>query len=272
MKIMIMTDLEGVAGVLDFENWCRNDSRYKDKGKRLLSLEVNAAIEAFLQAGFDQIEVADGHGSGAIDPELLHPLARLRRGGFRPTYPMGLDRGVDAYAVVGQHAKSRTPYSHLTHTQSCATLYCSVNGYEIGEFGEGAFCAAELGIPTIFASGEKALCLEAEELAPGIVCAAVKEGILPDDYDHYDRKSYAAAKLSAIHLSPSAARELIGQKAAEAAKKFFSSPESFSYRKLSAPYEIIRSFRASEGQPPRTLISRHPSSFIAAMNAERIEQ
>ena len=42
---MIVTDLEGVAGVLDFANWCTIDSRYYDKAKKLLTLETNAVIE-----------------------------------------------------------------------------------------------------------------------------------------------------------------------------------------------------------------------------------
>lgn len=38
MKIYIMTDLEGVAGVLDFENWCEPSSRYYEAAKELLTL------------------------------------------------------------------------------------------------------------------------------------------------------------------------------------------------------------------------------------------
>ena len=50
MKVMIVTDLEGVAGVLDFENWCSIESPYYNKAKKLLTLETNAAIEGFFAA------------------------------------------------------------------------------------------------------------------------------------------------------------------------------------------------------------------------------
>jgi D-aminopeptidase len=193
MKIMIMTDLEGVAGILNAEDWTRPDSRYYDKGKAMLTAEVNAATQAFLDNGFTEVIVNDGHGSGAIDPNLLHVQAKLIRGATKPIYPWGLDRSFAAFAFVGQHAKSRTSYSHLTHTGAFSVLSCAVNGYEIGEFGQCAYCAWELGIPTIFASGEKAFCVEAEELAPGIVTAAVKEGLLEDEFDHYDAKSFTDA-------------------------------------------------------------------------------
>ena len=266
MKIMIMTDLEGVAGILNAEDWIYPHSRYYDKAKAMLTAEVNAATQAFLDNGFTEVIVNDGHGSGAIDPNLLHVQAKLIRGATNPVYPWGLDRSFAAFAFVGQHAKSRTSYSHLTHTGAFSVLSCAVNGYEIGEFGQCAYCAWELGIPTIFASGEKALCIEAEELAPGIVTAAVKEGLLEDEFDHYDAKSYAAAKLSAMHLSPQKAAELIAEKAALAARKLQSEPQSFSYRPISAPYKIITTFRAQDNRPPFRLLREDAKSFTDAMN------
>ena len=47
-----------------------------------------------------------------------------------------------------------------------------VNGRPVGEFGEGTLCAAQLGIRTIFASGDLALTKEAEALVPGIETVA----------------------------------------------------------------------------------------------------
>ncbi len=35
MRVYIMTDLEGVAGVMDLENWCLDTSRYYELGKEL---------------------------------------------------------------------------------------------------------------------------------------------------------------------------------------------------------------------------------------------
>ena len=70
MKVYIKTDLEGVAGVLDSAERCcprdwgsfsRVESRYFEKAKRLLTMEVNAAIEGFFEAGAREILVGDGH-------------------------------------------------------------------------------------------------------------------------------------------------------------------------------------------------------------------
>ena len=43
-KIYIMTDLEGVAGVRDSATWCLPDGKFYDEARKLLTLEVNAAI------------------------------------------------------------------------------------------------------------------------------------------------------------------------------------------------------------------------------------
>ena len=74
-KVYIMTDMEGVAGVLDFENWCKPESRYYELGKELLTLEVNAAIEGFSRGGATEFLVADGHGYGGINPKQQQAIA-----------------------------------------------------------------------------------------------------------------------------------------------------------------------------------------------------
>jgi len=268
MKIMLMTDLEGVAGVLNAVDWIHPESCYYDQAKRLLTAEVNAVIAGFTAAGADEIVVVDGHGPGAINPELLDQRALLSRGAPRPTWPFGLDKSFDAYSIVGQHAKSRTPFSHLTHTGSFACLSMAINGYEIGEYGEMTLCARELTVPTIFAAGEEAFTREAEELTPGVVTVAVKKGVIDDVFDEYDAYSYERAKASAIHLAPSRARERLREGAFKAMQKFQSEPSSFRYKDFTPPYNLVIKMRAAEGRPPRTIIKTHPTSFIDLMNAD----
>ena len=66
MKVLLMTDMEGVAGVKNSEDWCMPDSRFYSVGCRLLTLEVNAAVEGFFAGGATYVQVADGHGAGGI--------------------------------------------------------------------------------------------------------------------------------------------------------------------------------------------------------------
>lgn len=74
MKIAIMTDLEGVAGVITYQGWANGDSRYFGQSRTLLAMEVNAAVDGFFSAGATEIVVIDGHGGngyGGVDFCLL---------------------------------------------------------------------------------------------------------------------------------------------------------------------------------------------------------
>ena len=266
MKILIMTDMEGCAGVLNGEDWIFRDGRYHEKGKRLLTEEVNAAVAGLVAGGADEVVVVDGHGPGGIDPELLCEDAQLLRGCPDPAWPWTLDATFDGLGFVGQHAKAGTPHSHLTHTQGFVYVDLAINGVSIGEYGQLALCAMELGVPTILACGEQALVEEAEALTPGVVTAAVKRGILPDGLEHLDTAAYRKAKLSAIHVSPKRARQLVREAARKAAEKLKADPSSFSYQELTPPYVRTASFRRDGDKPPSTAREEHPDGIATLMN------
>ncbi|MHC4872203.1 MAG: M55 family metallopeptidase [Planctomycetota bacterium] len=267
MKIFLMTDMEGCAGILNHDDWVLRDSMYYEKGRRILTEEVNAAVRGFFDGGAEYILVCDGHGAGGIDPELLDERAHLIRGWEKNIFPFGLDNSFDAVAVVGQHAKAGTDYSHITHTGWFNTIDLNLNGVSIGEFGLLVFCASEFNIPAIFAAGEKALCKEAEELTPGIVTVSVKEGNIKDGLDHLSTDEYRAAKLGAIHKSPIAARKLIQEGAKKAAEKLKSDSKSYTIPKLDPPYEVIHKLRKSGDAPASEKRYGDEKSIIKAFNA-----
>jgi len=264
MKIYVMTDLEGVAGVQNLEDWCLPDGRYYEQAKELLSREVNAAVDGFFAGGADQIVVADGHGPGGIAPLVLDPRVELMRG-WPTGWPLLLDSSYDAVAWVGQHAKAGTEYAHLAHTQSMRYLDLSVNGLSIGEFGQFAMCASELGIPGIFGSGDRAFCAEAQALLPGIVTVEVKRGTTPGHGDEVEAEEYAKRNAAAIHFHPEKARALIREGASQAVERFQQGPPALI--ELSAPFERVAKFRAYADQPRTVSRETHPSSVIELMNA-----
>ncbi|MEI7435214.1 MAG: M55 family metallopeptidase [bacterium] len=266
MKIMIMTDMEGVAGVLNHDDWVQPKGMFYDKGVRLLTGEVNAAIDGCCSGGATEIVVVDGHGAGGIDSETLDPRALLMRGCGKPAWPWELDASFSALVFVGQHAKAGTAFSHITHTQWFNYIDLSINGLSIGEYGQLALCAMELGVPTILACGEAALCAEAEALTPGVVTVNGKRGLLPDDLEHLDAESYRRAKLSAVHKSPAAVRLLIRDGARAAVTKLKRSPGSFLYPQLSKPYTCVCRFRKDGDKPAYEASAEHPGSIIALMN------
>ena len=203
MRVYIITDLEGVAGVQRWQQ-TREHGLQNEQAIRLLTAEVNAAVDGILDADPQaDVVVWDGHGSGALDVERLHPGARfIPRGPIPPPY--FLDQGFDALYFVGQHAMAGTANAPLSHTYSSKTIeYYKLNGILMGEFGCRAALAGSLGIPTVFISGDDKAVAEAQALVPGIYGAPVKEGHGIE---------------MAIHLSPQRAQQLIRGTAAEAAR------------------------------------------------------
>lgn len=273
MKVYVMTDLEGCAGVVDRENWVLKDSSYYEDAKILLAEEVNAAVQGLFEAGAIEILVADGHGPGGINNLKLDPRVRYLRG-FPDPFPFGLDETFDCVCFIGQHAKASTEKAHLCHTGNHYVIDRTINGVSIGEFGNMAYCAHELGLPVIFGSGDLAFTKEAEELVDGIITVSVKEGLMKGKGLDKTFEETINRNIAAIHLHPLKARELIKKGAYDALMKFKREPDSFKVTKqISAPYECVVKYRASNRGSAYTLVYRNESSVIGTFNSKpkRIE-
>lgn len=265
MKLYMMTDLEGVAGVISFQDWTGPGAPYYGLAREFLTSEVNAAVDGFFEGGATEILVVDGHGPGAVNIHQLDPRAEYMRGWGDGPWPLVLDKTFYALVFVGQHSKAGTPYGHLAHTQSTGYLDLSINGTSIGEFGQLALCASELGVRIIFGSGDEAFTKEAQALVPGIGTVAVKRGVKPGTGDNLTREEYTNFTGSAIHLNPVKARRLIREGALKAITR--AKKEDFGIIKLAPPFERVAKFRPNADNKNWT-ISRetHPESVITVMN------
>lgn len=260
-----MTDLEGVAGVLNFQEWTGPGKPYYGLAREFLTSEVNAAVDGFFEGGAREILVADGHGPGAVNMDQLDSRVEYLRGWGDGPWPLMLDETFDFLTFVGQHAKAGTEYGHLAHTQSTGYLDLSINGISIGEFGQLAMCASEIGVRTIFGSGDEAFTKEAGKLVPGIETVAVKRGVRSGTGGNLTREQYAKSTASALHSHPVKARRLIREGALRAIHR--AQKKDFGIIDLTPPFQRVAKFRPSENKPDWT-ISRetHPSSVIAVMN------
>jgi D-amino peptidase len=178
MRVFVMTDLEGVAGVASFEGDAYAGAPRLERARELLTAEVNAAVTGLFDGGAGEIVVMDGHGDGGVVYGDLDPRASLVHG--RPLSPRWVDEldGCAAAIFVGQHAMAGTADGNLNHTQDSRTTACiSLNGETIGEIGQFALLAGAHGVPAIFLSGDEAACREFTTLVPGTVTAAVKRGL-----------------------------------------------------------------------------------------------
>ncbi|MDD3587089.1 MAG: M55 family metallopeptidase [Thermoguttaceae bacterium] len=265
-RIYLCTDLEGVAGVFDSLNWCLPDGKYFEEARRLLMGEINAAVQGFFDGGAFEVCVLSGHGSQSVIPELLHEDALVQWGYYPGTWPARLDKGYDALAYVGQHSKAGTPGGQLSHTGSMHVIDRRINGLSVGEFGQMALCAKELGIPTIFGSGDEAFCREAMALTPGIETVAVKFGLAADGPQNHRITSdeYRLKKFAAVHLSPAKARKAIYAKAKAAVEKLRKNPKAFTWAdNIKPPYRLemeIRPIRS--GGEIKKVVKEHPTSII----------
>jgi D-aminopeptidase len=63
MKVHIISDIEGVAGIVKWELTSGYSPLYQE-GRRLYTEEINAAVRGAKQAGATEIVVMDCHGAG----------------------------------------------------------------------------------------------------------------------------------------------------------------------------------------------------------------
>jgi D-aminopeptidase len=136
----------------------------------------------------------------------------------------------------------------------------------VGEFGRVAMCASQLGVRTIFGSGDEAFTKEARELVPGIETVAVKRGSRVGNGDECDAEAYAKRNLGAIHLQPEEARRRI-RAGAERAIKRARRDKSFGIIPLKPPFEQVTILRKQGDQPKRIGRVMHPTDVITLLNS-----
>lgn len=164
MRILISTDIEGVAGVVNPDQTRAGNPEY-ERARRWMTHEANAAVLGVFDGGATQVLVNDSHGSFRnLLPDELDPRARCVTGKPRPLGMMaGLEAGCDGVLLVGYHARSQAS-GVLAHTiNSFAFARIWLNDQELGEAGIYGALAGEMGVPVIFASGDDVF---AEEIRP----------------------------------------------------------------------------------------------------------
>jgi D-amino peptidase len=220
-KVFMMTDMEGVDGIFSYELQCDpyKAPRWKESLK-LLTDEINAAVDGLLDGGATEVVVCDSHSGGGILPLAdIHPKARMMVGFHSKPSDLALDSSYSAIIFIGQHAMSGAENGILAHSNSREWRGVWVNGIPVGEFGMTAFLGAGFGIPTVMVSGDTAMCREFFGLVPNGECAEVKSGF---------------NATAGIMLSHKDACDLIHAKARRAMERL---PEIKPY-KLSDPVEI----------------------------------
>src|SRR5580704_10063309 len=202
MKVFLSTDMEGTAGVVDWEQ-CVGDGPQAATGRELLLAEVNAAIAGALAGGATEIVVNDSHSTMRnLPPAALAGQASYISGSFKPLYMMqGLDDSFDAVLFVSYHGSIGAP-AGLSHTYNPrVVMEARLDGVVTGEAGINALVAAHYGVPVVLVTGDRCACEETAALIPGVHAAVVKEPV---------------SRVAAHSLHPLRARKLIRDTAEKA--------------------------------------------------------
>lgn len=203
--IFVITDAEGVAGICRQEQTDPKDPELR----QLLTGEINAAVDGFLEGGADEVIVWDGHdGSATLSVSTIHPKAKLMMGGAGLT--MTLERGYAGIAFLGQHAKAGVRAGIMAHSYSSLGIQnIRLNGKPAGETETRTMLAGWYKTPVLLLTGDKAAVDEMKALVPEAETVAVKEGL---------------ARHTCISLSAQSAREMIREAAKRAAQKIGNVP------------------------------------------------
>lgn len=181
MRVYVSVDMEGVAGVVHYEQTSPRGVDY-EPARRWMTAEANAAIAGALAAGAGEVVVSDGHGGNAyrsLRLDLLDPRASLVTGSpHRPGGQMaGLDEGFAAVLLVGYHTRQGAEgvLSHTTNGGAVAGTW--LNGVEVGECGLNMALAAHYGVPTVLVTGDDRTVAEVQALVPELEGVPVKWAI-----------------------------------------------------------------------------------------------
>ena len=177
MKILIAADMEGITGVVSWDQVNTTHPEYT-RFRKLMTGDVNAAIRGAFDAGATGVIVTDGHAYGRnLLIEELEPLAKLNSGTPSPlSMVQGVDQGVDGVIYVGYHARIGAQNAILEHTWSDERVHgLWINGQEFGEIGLNGGVCGHFGVPVIMISGDQTACAEAADLFSGIEQVVVKQ-------------------------------------------------------------------------------------------------
>jgi len=180
MNVYISCDMEGTAGVCSWKQCDPSDTNEYPVYRRLMSLEVAAAIAGARDGGARRIVINDSHWS--MHNLLFDELPgdddlRVVSGAPKPWSMMqGIDSSCRAAFFTGYHAMSGDAAT-LSHTFSEAVYRVCVNGMPCSEALLNAALAGSYGVPVLLITGDRRIVEETTRVLPWAVGIAVKDPI-----------------------------------------------------------------------------------------------
>jgi D-amino peptidase len=220
LRIYISADGEGISGVVHTSEMHESGRHYAEF-RKLMTQDVNAAIEGAFAAGATEVVVNDSHWSmmNLIYSEL-DPRADVIRGGNKNLSMVEQIEQFDGAFLVGYHAKVGHSDGVANETMLGFEMYeMRMNGVPIGEMELNAAIAGFYGVPIIMVSGDDQLAREAKAFFGNVEAAIVK---------------YAIDRWSARCLSLARSHQVIKDSAFQAVKRL----EQFNPYIIKGPVEL----------------------------------
>ena len=256
MKVFVISDMEGISGIVKPEQTSAGEPQYEE-GRKLYTQEINAAVRGAKAAGATEIVVMDCHGAGkgytfnSLLPEDLDPDCEFVVQNEWTEYTEFLEQGVDGALFIGMHAQAGAGDGVMNHTISGRDFQnLWFNGTLVGETGINAALCGTWGCPVLLVTGDQAACAEGKELlGDGLTTVQVKRG---------------TGVTSARMIPPPRARELVE----EGARQALSDPKAVAPYDPGKPCEIKVEYKWTEPAAklrhrsgvelldPRTIVSR----------------
>lgn len=211
--ILILSDMEGVSGVIDKRLIFSGEPFWQNYGRYLLTEDVNAVASVLYSGGIKKIYLSESHnfGKNTVMEYLLPFVTVLPPHSAQSSMHGKLfweeiyeKRNIKGAIMVGCHAMEGEA-GFLAHSLDSKVFeYIEVNGTKVGEIGLIAGLLGYYNIPLIMVAGDEAAAKEAKKIIPEIVGVAVKRS-----------KSENLLEV----LPPDAAQQLIREKTSESLEK-----------------------------------------------------
>jgi D-amino peptidase len=230
MKLYVSADMEGTAAVASWTQVDPKNTTEYPYYRRLMSLEVRAAIDGAREAGVGDVLVNDAHFfmRNVLWDEMPADI-RMIYGNRKPfSMSEGIDASFDCAFFTGYHAGVGTQDGVLDHTYTSETLYATrVNGLVCNEAMLNAAVLGVHGVPVVLITGDRAAIEQTAAVMPWITGVVVKDGI---------------GRFAANSVSPERARDLIRAGAAHAVRSL-AQARPFTFE---PPIELVLDFVSTQ--------------------------
>ena len=207
-SVFVSADMEGCASLVHWDEVQPGASDAYLRARRIVALEINAALAGARSAGADDAVFNDAHSAMrnlVIDGLDVHAHVVTGRG--KPLYMLqGIETDRQALAFfIGYHGAIGDRDAVMGHTYSPRVIFeCRLAGQVVGELTINAALAGHYGVPVGLVSGDSTTLAEAARNIPWAVRVETKRSL-----------SYFAADC----LSPKAVQEAIRLGAADAVRR-----------------------------------------------------